>query len=288
MRGEGVRRAAPQINRSATQSSRLPPSEARRWAGPLPLGSEPVYGRTSREAASELTLARRADLVRDPLADRLAADLSELPQRNHLWDVAERVWLPHVVAVLLAGGPGSGKSSVSHSLRDRGLSSVDLDFGYARWEDVDGRVVGLPEAPTRQWLDHHFWRWDEHLDIALRSASAPTLFAGTAADMLDHLDRFDLVLVLTLDDHTQRSRLAASSRDNDFGRVGSTAAWSLDYRVQVENDLFARGCRTIDARPPLYTVVRTVLQICRAAGCALDDQPRWPPSSAFPDPSKSP
>ena len=195
-------------------------------------------------------------------------------QRNHLRYVVKMAWLPDVVAVLLAGGPGSGKSSVSQCLRDRALSSVDLDFGYARWEDAGGRVAGLPEAPSREWLDSHFWRWGEHLDVALRAASGPTLFAGTAADMLDHLDRFDLVLVLTLDDHTQRSRLAASSRDNDFGRIGSTAAWSQDYRVQVEADLLARGCRAIDARPPLDIVVRTVLQSCHAAGCALDDQPR--------------
>lgn len=99
-------------------------------------------------------------------------------QRNHLRDVAERAWVLDVVAVLLAGGPGSGKSSVSQSLRDRALSSVDLDFGYARWEDVDGRVVGLPEAPTGPWLDRHFWRWGEQLDVALRSAWArPCLLA---------------------------------------------------------------------------------------------------------------
>jgi len=188
--------------------------------------------------------------------------------------VVERAWLPDVVAVLLAGGPGSGKSAVSQCLRDRALSSVDLDFGYARWEDAGGRVVGLPEAPSREWLNTHFWRWGEQLGVALRAASGPTLFAGTAADMVDHLDRFDLVLVLTVDDQTQLVRLGASSRDNDFGRIGSTAAWSRDYRVQVEADLLARGCRAIDARPPLDMVVRTVLQACRAAGCALDAEPR--------------
>lgn len=99
--------------------------------------------------------------------------------------------------------------------------------------------------------------------------------------MLDHLDRFDLVLVLTLDDHTQRSRLAASSRDNDFGRVGSTAAWSQDYRVQVETDLLARGCRAIDARPPLDIVVRTVLDLPRCRLCTRLSS-SLAPSSAFP------
>lgn len=175
-----------------------------------------------------------------------------------------------MVAVLLAGGPGSGKSSVSQCLRDRALSSVDLDFGYARWEDAGGRVVGLPEEPSREWLNTHFWRWGDQLDAALRAARGPTLFAGTAADMSDHLDRFDLVLVLTLDDQTQRVRLGSNSRDNDFGRIGSTAAWSRDYRVQLETELLGRGCRAIDATPPLDMVVRTVLETCRAAGCALD------------------
>jgi len=109
---------------------------------------------------------------------------------------------------------------------------------------------------------------------SLSAAPERTLFAGTAADMVDHLHRFDLVLVLTLDDQTQQTRLGASSRDNDFGRIGSTAAWSRNYRVQIEADLLARGCRAIDARPPLDIVVGTVLQSCRAAGYALDDAPR--------------
>jgi hypothetical protein len=44
-------------------------------------------------------------------------------------------------AVLLAGGPGAGKLLVSSAVRGRGLRSVDLDYGFARWETPEGCPV---------------------------------------------------------------------------------------------------------------------------------------------------
>jgi len=176
-----------------------------------------------------------------------------------------------VVAILLAGGPGSGKSSVSRALRERGLSSIDLDDGFARWVDESGQIVGLPASPTRSWLDRHHWRWGEKVDEALCMTSRPTIFAGTAADMLQHLSRFDLVIVLTIDGYAQRVRLADPNRDNDFGKYGETADWSDDYRAWIESALLARGAAPVNAEPPLDRVVEAVLEACRKAGLALDE-----------------
>lgn len=176
-----------------------------------------------------------------------------------------------VVAILLAGGPGAGKSSVSQALRDRGLSSIDLDEECARWEDESGQVVGLPRSPTRRWLDHHFWRWGERLDQALVApVPQPTLFVGAAADMFEYLVRFDLVVLLRLDSQCQRTRLAHAARDNEFGKFGETADWSDDYRARIESALLERGACPVDARPPLDLVVEAVLATCRNAGLALD------------------
>lgn len=46
-----------------------------------------------------------------------------------------------MAAILLAGGPGAGKSTVTAAVRARRLHAVDLDYGYARFEDAQGRPV---------------------------------------------------------------------------------------------------------------------------------------------------
>ncbi|OIV37033.1 hypothetical protein BIV57_13150 [Mangrovactinospora gilvigrisea] len=165
-------------------------------------------------------------------------------------------------AILVAGGPGSGKSTAAQVLRERGVDSVDLDFGYARWEDADGSPVPFPAEPTRGWLDAHRWQWQvDLLDAALADrGSGPTVFTGTARNMFELLDRFDLVLLLRMDDATRRTRLADPQRANVFGRVGDTAAWSAWWHKTVEDELLKRRTQVIDAAEPIDSVVADILR----------------------------
>ncbi len=173
-----------------------------------------------------------------------------------------------MVAVLLAGGPGAGKSTVSSALRDRGLCSVDLDYGFARHEDSKGNPVPFPPEPDLAWLSTHHWRWvdDRLTELLSRYRSRNVLLCGTAFNMFDHLDRFASVILLRLDARTLDARLQDPTRDNIFGKVGATATWSHWWRTEVETELTKRHARTVDARQPLHEVVDEVLQQCAATG----------------------
>lgn len=172
-----------------------------------------------------------------------------------------------VGAILIAGGPGSGKSTVSQRLRDHGLLSVDLDYGYARWEGEDGAAVDFPSSPSMQWLLDHHWQWDElRLSSALHDSRDQTAaLAGTAFNMFDHLKRFDVLLLLQVDDETMCKRLVDPGRRNDFGKVGDTVEWSRYWRRRVETELTDRGAHVIDARQPVDRVVDSVIEV--SAGC---------------------
>jgi adenylate kinase family enzyme len=173
-----------------------------------------------------------------------------------------------MVAVLLAGGPGAGKSTVASALRDRGLCSVDLDHGFARHEDADGNSVPFPAEPDLVWLTTHHWRWvdDRLTELLSQYRSRNALLCGTAFNMFDHLDRFALVILLRLDARTLEARLQDPNRDNIFGKVGATATWSHWWRTEVETELTKRHARTVDARRPLRQVVDEVLLHCADAG----------------------
>lgn len=185
-----------------------------------------------------------------------------------------------MVAVLLAGGPGSGKSTVAAALQDQRLCAVDLDYGYARHEDSGGNPVPFPSEPDLAWLAAHHWQWlDGRLTELLAGCrSRNALLCGTAFNMFDYLDRFELVILLRCDDRTMKARLRDPNRANIFGKVGDTATWSRWWRAKVEAELAERKALTVDAGQPLPQVVRAVLNHCTNAGH---------PISADPFPSKT-
>ena len=189
--------------------------------------------------------------------------------------LALRATIVGMVAVLLAGGPGAGKSAVASALHARGLCSVDLDFGYARHEDAAGDPVAFPASPDLAWLSTHYWQWlDDRLTNALdQYRSRNALFCGTAYNMFDHLDRFALIILLRLDAQTQTARLLSPTRANIFGTTGDTATWSHWWRTKVEHELTTRNAIPIDARQPLPQVVAEVLNHCAAAHHPISPQP---------------
>jgi hypothetical protein len=151
-------------------------------------------------------------------------------------------------------------------LRDRGLCSVDLDYGFARHEDSSGNPVSFPAEPDLAWLNTHHWQWiDGRLsNLLTRYRSRNVLLSGTAYNMFDHLDSFALIILLRLDASTMDSRVRDPLRDNVFGKVGASAIWSHRWRERVDTVL--SDAQTVDARQPLEQVVSEVLEYCAAAG----------------------
>jgi hypothetical protein len=176
-----------------------------------------------------------------------------------------------MAAILLAGGPGAGKSAVASALQARGLYAVDLDYGYARHEDAAGNPVTMPASPDLAWLHSNYWQWqDELLTSALdQHRSRNAVFCGTAYNMFDHLDHFALMILLRVDAETQSSRLRSPTRDNVFGKTGDSVTWSNWWRRKVEDELTALNAICIDARQPLGEVVAKVINQCAAAGCPI-------------------
>lgn len=169
-------------------------------------------------------------------------------------------------AILLAGGPGSGKSTVSQSLRDRRFRSIDLDYGYARHEARNGTPAAMPSEPSLAWLNEHHWNWiDDRLCAALADcADQTTVLAGTAYNMFEYIDRFDLPLCM--DDASLEARLVSPTRNNKFGKSSDAIAWSRTWRQTVETNLQERGALVIDACQPSEHVVDEVIASCSVGG----------------------
>jgi len=78
--------------------------------------------------------------------------------------------------------------------------------------------------------------------------------------MFDLLERFDLLLLLQMDGETRQLRLADPTRNNAFGRVGDTAAWSSWRHRTVESEMLKRGAVAVNANRAVDDVVASVCE----------------------------
>ncbi|WP_344161223.1 hypothetical protein [Kribbella yunnanensis] len=152
------------------------------------------------------------------------------------------------------------------------MRSVDADFVLARWEDPDGTPVAFPaDMPSMEWIQRHRWHWGaEQVDQVLaESRQHPVAVCGTAANMGDHLARFDLLILLQVDEPTMTQRLTDPNRNNDFGKTPATLQWSLDWRPRLEAEMLAVGAHPIDAQQSLAVVADQVIRLATDCGIYL-------------------
>lgn len=122
-----------------------------------------------------------------------------------------------------------------------------------------------------EWIQQHRWHWvPERVDQLLaESREHPLVVCGTAANMGDHLARFDLLILLQVDAPTMIQRLTDPSRNNDFGKSESTLQWSLDWRPRLEAEMLAAGAHPVNALQPLAAVTDEILHLTTTAGIHL-------------------
>ncbi|WP_311245664.1 AAA family ATPase [Microbacterium sp. WCS2018Hpa-23] len=144
--------------------------------------------------------------------------------------------------VLITGMSGVGKSSVVALLGDRGVSTIDTDYGS--WKTQDGL-------------------WDVVRMTALLHENCDLVVAGTVENQGYFYDRFDHVVLLSAPEAIILERVQ--------GRVtnpyGSTEAERAEIRENLRSiePLLRRGAtREIDASRPLVDVAEEIMSLVRA------------------------
>ena len=144
--------------------------------------------------------------------------------------------------VLITGMSGVGKSSVVALLGDRGVSTIDTDYGS--WKTQDGL-------------------WDVARMTELLQENHDLVVAGTVENQGYFYDRFDHVVLLSAPEAIILERVQ--------GRVtnpyGSTEAERTEIRENLRSiePLLRRGAtREIDASRPLVDVAEEIMSLVRA------------------------
>lgn len=173
-----------------------------------------------------------------------------------------------MMIVLVTGVSAAGKSTLARRLAAHGQPAVSLDGhpGLCDWVDEHGTPVPWPTDPDRSWLARHRWVW--HADVLDRLIAAAVAEAGEAAALFlcgradnayELRDRFDAVVVLTIDRAVAARRLDAAERGNPFGRMGDSRAAILDGLDAYQRALTGWADAVVDGRPPVAEVADELL-----------------------------
>ncbi|WCI08768.1 AAA family ATPase [Arthrobacter sp. OVS8] len=149
-----------------------------------------------------------------------------------------------MVAILLTGMSGVGKSSVLAELARRGFDTVDTDDGG--WIRRDG---GEP-------------LWHEPLMLRLLSSprERPLFVQGTVANQGHFYDRFNAMVLLSAPREVILERLRTRTT-NDFGKSAGERAKIMRDVAEVEPLLRAGSTHELDTRRPLDETVGALIAI---------------------------
>ncbi|GAA2748742.1 AAA family ATPase [Amnibacterium kyonggiense] len=149
-----------------------------------------------------------------------------------------------MVAVLLTGMSGAGKSTALAALADRGVETVDTDV--PGWIEV---VHGEP-----------LWREDRVRDLLDRPRDGPLVVSGTVANQGRFRDRFDAVVLLTAPLEVLLDRLE-HRMTNLYGRTAAERAAVVRDTREVEPLLRAAATHVIDTTAEPETVVAALVAV---------------------------
>lgn len=153
---------------------------------------------------------------------------------------------------LVEGVSGTGKTSVCHELRRRGLHALngDTDLAY------QGDPITGEEHDGQPSHEKHIWRVAAVRQAAADAGQPMTFFCRGSRNFSQFLDVFDEVFVLQIDADTLQRRLAQRP-DDEFGSSPTEREFIL--RLHADGADVPKHATQIDATQPLDRVVDQLL-----------------------------
>lgn len=167
---------------------------------------------------------------------------------------------------LITGVSGSGKSTLKELLRKRGYQAIDIDDGYADWRKVDTHeVVSYDPQGGEAWLETVDWllRVDALTNRINRSRDKTLFVVGSAGDLREHLDLFNVVFLLQYSSIEQIKYRIASRTNNPFGKNPGEIENIRSYFKSYQDEMITGGAIAIDCMLPTEQIIKYIEQTIR-------------------------
>lgn len=162
--------------------------------------------------------------------------------------------------ILVTGSAGSGKTTVSEALKQRGYLAYDADEGFGHWIHKKS-AEKQSSRPAANRADY-YWVWaTEKIDSLLEKTGPATIFfCGLATNQARVYKDFDKIAVLNCDLVTIKHRLKC--RDNNpLGKRPGDLDWVIETHNSLRSQLPLAKVIEVDASQLLNKVVDEIIKI---------------------------
>jgi hypothetical protein len=117
---------------------------------------------------------------------------------------------------------------MAERLADLGYPAIDADVieGLGRFLDADGTVHDYDHDGGQDWLERHFWTWDEGALRAYLGERGRSIICGGAANDTDMDHLFDQVFYLVVPKDEILNNLLSPERFNPYGKTKAQQAFA--------------------------------------------------------------
>lgn len=164
--------------------------------------------------------------------------------------------------ILITGVSGSGKTTISETLRDLGMNAVDMDEEVCSMQYRDSKEPVETEFQNHDlaWVKTVEWMCDTTKLRELLNQPGTVFCCGSADNLPEVMPLFDAVVLLQTDEDTFRKRLTTRT-NNDWGRTADVQEWLLEQKHHFEDKVLERGGIRIDAHQDVRKIAEEILRI---------------------------
>lgn len=164
---------------------------------------------------------------------------------------------------LITGSPGSGKSTISKLLREKGYRVIDVDDepGLADWVDKEtGQITKSNHGNNAEWYKKHDWNWNrDKLNALLNTASnIPIFICGITSNQSNDLDLFDKIFLLQAKEELLRHRMRTRDEKDAYGKTDTEVDHVFTWHTVFEDEMIKHGAIVINASKPLEEVLTQI------------------------------
>jgi len=166
--------------------------------------------------------------------------------------------------VLITGFPGTGKTTIAHTLKERGRTAYDPQ-SMSSYMHVENKMTGKhakqPRPVPSGWYDAVAdYNWDSVKLQSLIQNREDIYICSLASNQSQFYNLFDKIVLLTLDDRTHTKRLLERGGDH-LGSNNLEIHDILQHKKHFERSLVNLGVIQISSAQPLDAVVDEIIKL---------------------------
>ncbi len=163
--------------------------------------------------------------------------------------------------IYVTGIAGTGKSTIAHELRKRGVDVIDVDNvpNLCAWKHIETGKKVHRANPDNDFIDTHDYICDtEMLEELMNQSNDLVVVFGCVGDNSALLPLFNTTFLLQCSPTTLVERLKTRST-NDFGKDPEVQERMLAWRIIFDDLMCKAGATPIDTDAPLEIVLEEII-----------------------------